>query len=179
MSSRTGGVTGRVLLAGLSEGAAGGWVGSYGRLPCTGFAGTTGVAGVTGRGGVSGRLSGVLLGPLGAAGTGAAAGGFGWTGLVPVVGWLVPERLGLLTPVGARLGPCWVVPPETAPGFLTGTPEGTAAGFCGGGEEVSVPAGLDAGRSGRLLFCAAGCPGVPGAPGTPVAGVWVRGPFCI
>ena len=95
----------------------------------------------------------------------------------PRSGMLVPERLGLLTPVGARLGPCWVVPPETAPGFLTGTPEGATAGFCGGGEEVSFPAGLDAGRSGRLLFGAAGCPGVPGAPGTAGAGVWVLGPF--
>lgn len=94
-----------------------------------------------------------------------------------MVGWLVPEGSELLTPVGARLGPCWVVPPETAPGFLTGTPEGATAGFCGGGEEVSFPAGLDAGRSGRLLFGAAGCPGVPGAPGTAGAGVWVLGPF--
>lgn len=94
-----------------------------------------------------------------------------------MVGWLVPEGPELLTPVGARLGPCWVVPPETAPGFLTGTPEGAAAGFCGGGEEASFPAGLDAGRSGRLLFGAAECSGVPGALGTAGAVVWVLGPF--
>ena len=95
------------------------------------------------------------------------------------MGWLVPEGPEFLAPVGARLGPCWVVPPETVPGFLTGTPEGAAVGFCGDGEEVSVSAGLGAGRSGRLLPGAAGCPGAPGAPGTAGAGVWVRGPFCI
>lgn len=158
-------------MAGLSEGAAGRCEDSCLGLPCTGFVGTTGAAGVTGRGGV-------LPGPFGLDGIGAAAGGFDWTGLVSVVGWPVPEGPEFLAPVGARLGPCWVVPPETAPGFLTGTPEGTVTGFCGGGEEVSFPAGLDAGRSGRLLFGAAGCPGVPGAPGTAGAGVWVRGPFC-
>lgn len=47
-----------------------------GRMALTGFVGTTGAAGAAGRGGASGRLGGVLPGPFGAAGTGAAAGGF-------------------------------------------------------------------------------------------------------
>lgn len=62
---------------------------------------------MTGRGGASGRLGGVLPGPFGLDGTETAAGGFDWTGLVPVVGWLVPEGPELLTPVGpgwARAG---------------------------------------------------------------------------
>lgn len=173
-----------VFVGGLFEGTAGRCEGSCLGFPCTGFTETSGAAGVKGRGGVSGRLGGVLPDPFGAAGAGAATGGFDWVGLLPAAGWLTPEGLEtsrrLLTPVGARLGPCCTVPPETAPGFLTGMPEGAAAGFCGGVEETSAPTGLDAGRFSRLLLGGAGRPGVPGVPGapeTPVEGVWMRGPF--
>lgn len=177
LSSRTGGG----FFTSLSVGTAGRCDDSCLGLPCAGFTGADGTAGMTGRGGVSGRLGGVLPGPFGVADTGAAVGGFDWGGLIPVLVWVILEGLELLTSVGARLGPCWIVPPETAPGFLTGTPEGAAAGFCGDVEETSAPASLDAGRSGRLLPGGAGCPGVPGVPGapeTPVEGVWMRGPFC-
>lgn len=123
-------------------------------FPCIGFTETAGAAGGEVRGGISG-LGGVLPDPFGEAGAGAAAGGFDWVGLLPAAVWLAPEGPGtsrrLLTPVGARLGPCCTVPPETAPGFFTGMPEGAAAGFCGGVEETSAPAGLDAGRFQRQL----------------------------